>query len=488
MAHKLRPPGLRPPASDGQKNAVDAGQNNLHRMVWALFGFVAALTLVVLVVLPGVVTERSAEEATNASKSIQAAQPPALAVSVVRNDAELALKDFLRLRAQPDLANAELWAAEEWQLALKTALGGDGLYGRGHFAEALTAYEKATQQLQALLDGRSQRLSATVAEGWQSLQQNEVAAAVSAFERVLAMQPDHEQASTGLARANVRKEILQLMVTGSQAEAMDEPMPAAEAYNAALLLDSTYTPAQDALNRINISLTEDAFKQAMSEALQNLDRGNLGAVEKALQAAAAIHPDSDAVKDGQRRLVEAQRRFRLASLRRQAEQSAASEAWSTAAGLYRQALAIDARSLSARNGLSYAQKQGQLNAQIDHYLADTMRLSSDEPLANARKLLQANKQIADNEPRLAAKIARLKEAVRLAIVPVKLLIRSDGQTDISIYHVGRLGRFQQKQLTLRPGRYTLTGSCAGYRDVRKIITLGPETGSYTVTIRCEELI
>ncbi|MEA1890055.1 MAG: hypothetical protein U9N50_09800 [Pseudomonadota bacterium] len=488
MAHKLRPPGLRPPASDGQKNTVDAGQNNLHHMVWALFGFVAALTLVVLVVLPGVVTERSADEATNASKSVRAAQPPALAVGVVRNDAEQALKDFLRLRAQPGLANAERWAAEDWQLALKTALEGDGLYGRGHFAEALTAYEKATQQLQALLDGRPQRLSATVAEGWQSLQQNEVAAAVSAFERALAMQPDHEQAGMGLARANVRKEILQLMVTGSQAEATDRPVSAAEAYDAALQLDSSYAPAQDALNRINISLVEDAFKQAMSEALQNLDRGNLGAAEKALQAAAIIHPGSDAVKDGQRRLFETRRQYRLASLRRQAEQSAASEDWSTTAGLYRKALAIDARSLAARNGLSHAQKQGQLNAQIDHYLEDPMRLSSDEPLANARKLLQANKQIADSEPRLSAKIARLKEAVRLAIVPVELLIRSDGQTDISIYHVGRLGRFQQKQLTLRPGRYTLSGSCAGYRDVRKIITLGPQTGSYTVTIRCEELI
>ena len=488
MVHKLRPPGLRPPASDGQKNTVDAGQNNLHHMVWALFGFVAALTLVVLVVLPFLVTERSAEEALNTAKPVQGAQPPALAVGVVRNDAEQALKDFLRLRAQPDLANAELWAAEDWPPALKTALEGDGLYGRGHFAEALAAYEKATQQLQALLDGKPQRLQASLAEGWQFLQQNEVAAAVSAFERVLAMQPDHEQASIGLARANVRNEILQLMVTANQAEAMDRPMSAAEAYNAALQLDSSYAPAQDAVNRINISLTENAFKQAMSEALQNLDRGNLAAAEKALQAAAAIHPVSEAVKDGQRRFVEARRRFGLASLRRQAEQRAASEDWSTAAELYRKALAIDGRSLAARDGLSYAKKQSQLNARIDHYLTDTTRLSSDEPLANAQTLMQANKQVADSEPRLKAKIARLQEAVRLAMVPVELLIRSDGRTDISIYHVGRLGSFQQKQLTLRPGRYTLSGSCTGYRDVRKIITLVPETGSYTVTIRCEELI
>jgi len=488
MAHKLSPPGLRPPDSKAQKTAANAEGSNLQRMVWALFGFVAALTLVVLVLLPAIVAERPADDVTAALKPVQPNRPPTLAVGVARDDAERALKDFLRLRAQPDLANAQVWAAEDWQLALETAVEGDGSYGRGRFTEALSAYKKATQQLQTLLDGRPQRLSATLAGGWQSLQQNDVDAAISAFERVLAMQSDHEEAGVGLARANVRNEILQLMVAGSQAEVLNRLASAAETYKAVLQLDSAYIPAQAALNRINTLLSEDAFQRAMSVSLQNLDRGELSTAEKALQTAAKIHPDSAAVKDVQRQLVEAQRRFRLSTLRRQAEQRAASEDWSAAAELYRKALAIDARSVYARNGLAYAQNRISVNTRFDHYLADTARLSSDEPLANARKLLQANRQVADSEPRLAAKIARLQEAIRLAIVPVKLLIRSDGQTDIAIYRVGRLGRFQQKQLTLRPGRYTLVGSCTGYRDARKIITLRPESGTFTVAIRCEELI
>jgi len=488
MVHKLSPPGLRPPDSKAKKTAADAEHSNLQRMVWALFGFVAALTLVVLVLLPAIVAERPADETTASLKPAQSNQPPSLVVGVARNDAEQALKDFLRLRAQPDLANAQLWAADDWQLAVKTAVEGDGLYGRGRFTEALSAYKKAAQQLQAILDSRSQRLSASLAGGWQSLQQNDVDTAISAFERVLAMQADHKEASVGLTRANVRNEILQLMVAGSQAESLNRLASAAETYKVVLELDSAYIPAQAALKRINATLTEDAFQQAMSAALQNLDRGKLSAADKALQTAARIHPDSTAVKDVRRQLIEAQRRFRLSSLRRQAEQRTASEDWLAAAELYRKALAIDARSVYARNGLAYAQNRIQLNTRFDHYLADTTRLSSDEPLANARKLLQANRQAPGSEPRLADKIARLQEAVRLAIVPVKLLIRSDGQTDIAIYRVGRLGRFQQKQLTLRPGRYTLAGSCTGYRDVRKIITLLPESGTYTVAIRCEELI
>ena len=75
------------------------------------------------------------------------------------------------------------------------------------------------KQLQALLDGRPQRLAETLASGWQALQNNNVDSAVSAFEQVLAMQPDHEDGRLGLARARVRKQVLQLMEQGDQAQA-----------------------------------------------------------------------------------------------------------------------------------------------------------------------------------------------------------------------------------------------------------------------------
>ena len=129
-----------------------------------------------------------------------------------------------------------------------------------------------------------------------------------------------------------------------------------------------------------------------------------------------------------------------------------------------------------------------LHAQLDHYLADTTRLYSAEPLANARKLLAANRQIPDNEPALARKVAQLQEAVRLAVIPVELLIRSDNQTEVLIYHVGRLGRFAEKKITLRPGRYTVTGTRAGFRDVRKVVNLRPDSAMQSLLIRCEEPI
>ena len=67
-----------------------------------------------------------------------------------------------------------------------------------------------------------------------------------------------------------------------------------------------------------------------------------------------------------------------------------------------------------------------------------------------------------------------------------LLILSDNLTQVTIYKFGRLGSFEQKQLSLRPGKYTITGTRQGYRDVLKVVELKPGINNQSLTIRTEE--
>ena len=70
----------------------------------------------------------------------------------------------------------------------------------------------------------------------------------------------------------------------------------------------------------------------------------------------------------------------------------------------------------------------------------------------------------------------------------EVVILSDGLTDVVIYHVGRLGLFQEKSLVLRTGDYTATGSRNGFRDVRQTLKVRPGTGRMIFKLRCEEPI
>ena len=109
-------------------------------------------------------------------------------------------------------------------------------------------------------------------------------------------------------------------------------------------------------------------------------------------------------------------------------------------------------------------------------------------IANAERLLREVPAAPANEPKLAAKIEKLKSLVRAARQPLPVKLRSDGETEVLIYHVGRLGRFVDRQEELRPGTYTAVGSRPGYRDVRRVFTLRPGTPAPVVDIRCEETV
>jgi tetratricopeptide (TPR) repeat protein len=224
----------------------------------------------------------------------------------------------------------------------------------------------------------------------------------------------------------------------------------------------------------------------MSRALAALDSGQLGDAADALSEAARLKPEDGAVGDARQQLAATQQQVQLSSLRLKALDAIEKENWHTAADLYQKALAVDASAAFARTGLARVKDRLRLHEQLDHYLSDPARLASAEPLANAEKLLSAAGEAPDGEPWLAEKISLLKRHVAEARVPLPVRFHSDGETEVVIYHVARLGRFHEHQLELRPGTYTAVGSRAGYRDVRRVFTISPGQPPPPVDIRCEE--
>ena len=116
------------------------------------------------------------------------------------------------------------------------------------------------------------------------------------------------------------------------------------------------------------------------------------------------------------------------------------------------------------------------------------RLQSADPLARARKVLSAAERIREAGPRLRRERAQLASIIDAAEQPVEVVLRSDGQTEITILKVQRLGVFDKRVLSLRPGVYIALGTRLGYRDVRVRVQVSPRAPGVTVDIRCEEAI
>jgi tetratricopeptide (TPR) repeat protein len=473
----LQPPGAPPPTQR------PAGRN---RRIWLALAILAVFGVAVVFVLPRLVAtntpvetaDKAAEPALSATENTDRAE--------VRRRAEQTLQQFLQLQAALQRDNAAVWAEVEWNTALQQARDGDRQFGERRFDQAAQQYASALAGLQTLQASRATRLQQALAAGWQALSDNDASLAAERFRLALAIEADHAEAQQGLARAQARPEVLQQTALAESAELGGDWAAARDAYRAALELDREYSPAAVGLERADQQYKAELFNGAMDEALRALDKGRLAAAETALQQAATIKPDAPVLRDARQRLSDARQRSALAGLRRGAADEARAENWQNAIGLYQRALKIDANAGFARRGLEQAEQRAALNQQFDRYLNDPQRLYSPEPLANAQRLLEQVPQAPASEPRLANKVKRLATLISAAQQPVGVQLRSDGETEVVVYRVGRLGRFTHRQLELRPGTYTVVGSRAGYRDVRREFRVQAGQPPAVIDIRCEE--
>lgn len=483
-AHRLHPP-LRPP---GAASGTPASAPAPRWGVWLVLAVLMVLGAGVVLVLPGLLGEHKAPLPAALQPPPPAAQPVVATDGDARREAEQTLQRFLRLQAELRLMRAPDWAAAEWGRSAQQATQGDRLFGERDFSAAGKSYAQAVAGLEALQAERPARLAALLAAARKALDAGAGDSAQGYYEQALLIDAANEEAQTGLARARVRAQVLEFMTAAARAEDAQQLAAARAAYRQAVQLDAAFAAAQQGLARVEAALEAQAFDAAMSEALAALASRRFDAAAAALDAAAAIDPQSPALADNRERLRRARQQAAVDNLRRAATGRVQAEDWQGAIESYQRALQIDAAAGFARDGIARAKQRATLNRQFDHYLDAPTRLYSAEPLANARQLLAAAGAAPAEEPKLRNKIDRLRVLVREAGQPLTVTLKSDGETEVEIYHVGRLGRFVDRQLQLPPGSYTAVGSRRGYRDVRRVFELRPGRPAPTVEIRCEEAV
>jgi hypothetical protein len=292
-----------------------------------------------------------------------------------------------------------------------------------------------------------------------------------------------------MLRARMLEQVLALVAAGTEHEAREELDAALTKYASALALDTSSPEARAAHDAVTAKIRRREFHAAISVALTALARNEFAASRAALTRAEAIQPGAAEVSDARRRLQLAVQRSRISAHRNAAKSLERDERWREAGERYAAVLAIDSRVAFALTGRERSLAKARIHAELDAYLAELERLSAPGPRGNARRLLGAAADLdAKTEPKLAAKVGRLAEAVEIAETPLQVRLQSDNLTDVTVYKVGRFGRFARRDLLLPPGTYVAVGSRSGYRDVRVEFTLASGQEPDTVTVRCLEKI
>ena len=477
--------------------AADRSRARGARLRWLSIGLLSLMLLAlagVVVVLPDLVAEREARNPLPAPLAPQASPPPAPSpdakrVAREKREAERLLGIVLRAQTELEAEGVAVWGGQEYDAARDSLAAGDAALQLERYADAARDYERAIAELEGLRASKTERLAGALAAGDAALIDGEGPKARTSFEVALAIEPQNGRAQQGMQRARVLEEVIALVNAGAEDEARDELEGAKQKYAAALALDPRSQRARAAHDLAAARIRERDFRAAMSLALVALEKNDFEASRVALERAEALEPDSPNVADTRRRLQLAVQRNRIETHRREARSLEREEQWQKASQHSAAVLAIDPNAAFARHGKQKSLARARIHAELDAYLATLDRLNAPGPRENARQLIAAAAESqAATEPKLAAKVKRLAEAIEIAETPMKVRIRSDNLTDVAIYKVGRFGRFASRELSLPPGNYVAVGTRSGYRDVRVEFTLTAGREPTVVTVRCQEKI
>jgi tetratricopeptide (TPR) repeat protein len=278
------------------------------------------------------------------------------------------------------------------------------------------------------------------------------------------------------------------MEQAQQTESTNDLAAARDQLQLATKLDPLHQRAASELERVSDALSDQQFNDAMSDGYVDLDEGSYSSAKSHFNRAAGLRPGSAEAGSALQEVSVAQQANRLTSLKRQGGKLEQSEQWQQAVDAYQSALEMDASLLFAVEGLERSQSRARVDKQFRAAMLQPDRLSDVAVAEATEKLLTYAVTIPDQGPVLKEQIATLQVLLKQANTLVPLTLRSDGETEVIIYKVARLGTFEQRQLTLRPGTYQARGSRLGYRDVLHKFTIDYQGNSAPLDISCTERI
>jgi len=470
---------------------------------WALPALLALVVLVVAVVfwLPGRISQQTTPPISavedKAPAPAMAREKPAPEESSPWSDAQLAK---LRKEAQDILANlldaqfmleelgVEQWAAEPFVKAKAAATEGDAQYRERRFTEAIASYGQGLEELQALLDSAPLALEEHLERARRAIDDGQIEAAHTALAVAAAIEPDNEELASLKRRATALEQILPLLSQAGDAEESGDLATAKGLLQQATALDPKHPKARSELARVAAALTTQRFNRAMSDGYVALDEGRFAQARSAFNKAAQLVPGSAETTSALQDVSTAETAHRLSSLQRSGQEYETTEQWKDAVAAFEQALQIDDSLMFAREGLKRSKARNQLDQQFRTTIDQPERLS-DKAVAEATAiLLRQAATISPRGPVLQQQLAQLETLLQKANTPIAVILRSDMETEVTLRKVVRLGRFQEQELTLRPGTYTAVGTRDGYRDVRRTFTVSHDSAPPAVVVTCTEQI
>ncbi|NNK38807.1 MAG: hypothetical protein HKP03_10030 [Xanthomonadales bacterium] len=465
------------------------GPGNARKIILLALGLVLAGTVFLL---PQFVSQPWIAGAPEDLPPVPEASPTSVAPSTAaeltrfRQESQGVLAEIVAMRDRLEQSQVERWAAPEFSQALDLVQAGDERYSYGDYEASLEQFRLARDRLAEIEKLGQQKLADALAATAAAIESLNVGVAASSIDLARAIAPQDPEVQRLAPRVDTLEQVAAHIEAGDQALARDRFSEARTAYRQAAELDPQHRRAAESLAAAGREVSAGAYRARMSRGFAALENGDFDGARAAFREAGKIRPGDAAVATALAQVDNRESGRVVSSELERAGSLESREAWREAVEIYERLLQTDPSLTDARVRLIPARVRADLDERISGYISEPLSLSSQAEYRAAQTALRDARGIPDPGPRLQGQIAELEAILKLANSPVNVVFRSDNQTHVVLFRVAELGRFDQKSLQLRPGRYVAAGTRQGFRDVRVEFTVTGKPMDRPIVVRCEE--
>ena len=459
------------------------------KLAFFLSGLLLLFLIIVFFILPSTVTQYR-EESNDSSVQKDS--------TIVKNNesSDLAQKPIAQALLSELLARLEdlkvngvlFWGGEDWSDALIYQAEGDSAYTLRQFNTAVLKYRESMQILIDLELSIPERLSLALKEAGDALMQGNQELAIEQYEIALAIEGINQEAKVGYERALKVDRVIKSMVEADVFSNSGEWEKAIISYENALIIDPEWINAIKGLETSKQKLDEELFQKSLSRGYQLLSEEKFEETKIEFDQAFKINPNS---RDALQAIEELELRARISkieSIQFEALIAEVNEQWVLAKKYYQTILKLDANIKDASESLKTVNQRISLASDLIFFTANADNLSDDDLLKKAKKILKQANAIKKKGPVLLRQIENLANVISIANIPMNISILSDEMTNITLYKVGQLGVFRNKEMTLRPGVYKAVGTRNGFRDVSLRFKVLSDQIDQSFRIECKERV
>jgi tetratricopeptide (TPR) repeat protein len=407
-------------------------------------------------------------------------------LALQKAEAEEALDAYLLAKKDAESVGVPRWAEEAFVAQMRGAALADQAFMDKDYVRATEKYAGVSRGLHGLGEGKLDALGKLLLKGGDELKRGTSASATRVFETALLIDAANVEAQRGLQRAGTLDALNLLLDRGRAREGEKQWAFAHTDYAEAVDLDPLSQEARAGFERMKTTIAEEKFQGMMSRGLKAFAADDYDLAHVHLQEAKDFRPNRKEVDDALEMVAEGLRLRRIKALEQQAGIAEMAEDWPVARKAYLQVLEIDQNIAFAQEGKERVEQRITLMTQLDHYLARSQLLITPQGREAVNLVISDAEAVKDPGSKLKKAYEALNTLVHQANTEVKVTLLSDGQTEVTVYKVGKFGALTTKMLELLPGVYTVLGQRDGFKDVRHSLKLEPGTAEVRLEVICTE--